>query len=230
MRGRYATERAVYAMGIVIVLVFAQLARQVDGIPEEHTVKILSPDRPDQPFNKRMRDRSEWNRLELLDLHHAQVSEPAVKAEKRIVIGTEVFRFTLPGGGSIEHSARRNAIDACGADAKADDTTGEDVHDEQDPMAAQDHRFNAKQIDTPDAIFCLSDDGQPGRTIGNRLGSKVYGEHASHDIFVDLDAKGVSDLLGDADTTELRIAVLHLDDGRDELLGRALRARLSSPA
>ena len=47
LRGRYATERAVNAMGIVIVFVFAQLARQVDGIPEEHAVKILSPDRPD---------------------------------------------------------------------------------------------------------------------------------------------------------------------------------------
>jgi hypothetical protein len=58
----------------------------------------------------------------------------------------------------------------------------------------------------------------------------VYGEHASHDIFIDLNAKGVSDLLGAADTTELRIVVLHLDDGRDELLGRAHRARLSSPA
>src|SRR6516165_11409260 len=127
--------------------------------------------------------------------------QPTVKAEKRIVIGTEVFRFALPGGGGIEHSARRHAIDACGADAKADDTTGEDVHDQQDPMAAQDDRFNTKQIDTPNAVFCLSDDSQPGRTIGIRLGSKVYGEHAPHD-FVDLDAKGVSDLLGDADTTE----------------------------
>jgi len=114
--------------------------------------------------------------------------------------------------------------------AKAGDTTGEDVHDQQHPMAAQDDRFNAKQIDTPDAVFCLNDDGQPGRTIGIRLGSRVYGEHASHDNFVDLNAKGVSDLLGDADTTELRIAVLHLDNGRDELPGWALRARLSSPA
>ena len=34
MRGRYATERAVNAVGIVIVLVFVQLARQVHGIPE----------------------------------------------------------------------------------------------------------------------------------------------------------------------------------------------------
>ena len=175
-----------------------------------------------------MRDRSEWNGLELLDLHHAQVGEPTVKAEKRIVIGTEVFWFALPGGGSIEHSARRHAIDACGADAKADDTTGEDVHDEQDPMASQDDLFNAKQIDTPDAVLRLSDQGQPGRTIGMRLGSRVYGQHAARDTFVDLDAKSVSDLLGDADTTEFRIA--DLNDGRDELLGRAFRARLSSPA
>jgi len=116
----------------------------IDGIPEEHAVKILSPDHPDWPFNKRMRDRSEWNGLEPLDLHHAQVGEPTVKAEKWIVIGTEVFRFALPGGGGNEHSARRHAIDACGADAKADDTTGEDVHNEQDPMAAQDDRFNTK--------------------------------------------------------------------------------------
>jgi hypothetical protein len=75
------------------------------------------------------------------------------------------------------------------------------------------------------AVLCLSDDRQPGRTIGIRLGSRVYSEHASHDIFVDLNAKGVSDLLGDADTTELRVAVLHLDDGGDELLGWALRGQ-----
>ena len=35
----------------------------------------------------------------------------------------------------------------------------------------------------------------------DRLGSTMFGKHAPHDIFVDLDAKGVSDLLGDADTT-----------------------------
>jgi hypothetical protein len=40
----------------------------------------------------------------------------------------------------------------------------------------------------------------------------------------------VIDLLGNADTTELWIAVLHLDDGRDELPGWAFRARLSPPA
>src|ERR1700730_200159 len=100
-------------------------------------------------------------------------------------------------------------------DAKPDDATSEDVHDQHHPMAAQKDGFNAEEIDTPDAVLRVSDECQPGRTIGTRLGSKMFGKHAPHDIFVDLGAKGVSDLLGDADTTELRIAVLHLDEGRE---------------
>src|SRR6202047_5269161 len=83
---------------------------------------------------------------------------------------------------------------------------------------------STEEIDTPEAVLRVSDECEPGRTIGTRLGSKMFGKHAAHDIFVDLDAKGVSDLLGDADTTELRIAVLHLDDGRDELRGGAFWA------
>ena len=90
-------------VGVVIVLVFVQLSRQVRGIPEEYAVKILAPDRSDQPFDKRMRDGSVRDRLDLFDLDHAQVGEPTVKAEERIMIGTEIFRFTLPGGGGIEH-------------------------------------------------------------------------------------------------------------------------------
>ena len=174
-------------------------------------------------------DRSVRNRLDLLDLRHARIGEPTAKAEERIVIGTNVFRFALPGGGGIEHATHRHAINACRGDSKADDTTGEDVHDQQDPMAAQDDRFNAEQIDTPDTIFRLSDKGQPGWTIAMRLGSSACGKYATHDILVDLDTKGMSDLVGDADTTELGIAVFHLDDSRDELLGRPFRARLSPP-
>ena len=58
----------------------------------------------------------------------------------------------------------------------------------------------------------------------------MCGKHATHDIFVNFDTKSVIDLLGDADTTELWIAALHLDDGRDELCGRAFRSGLSFPA
>src|SRR5260370_38329583 len=100
-------------MRVVIVLVFLQLARQVHGVPEKYPIKVLTPDRSDQPFDEGMRDRSVRNRLDLLDLQHAQIGEPTVKAKERIVIGTEVFRLGSPGGGAIEHAAHRHAINAC---------------------------------------------------------------------------------------------------------------------
>jgi hypothetical protein len=52
LRGRRATERAVDAIRVVIVLVFLQLARQVHGVPEKYPIKVLTP------FDERMRDRS----------------------------------------------------------------------------------------------------------------------------------------------------------------------------
>ena len=80
------------AMRVVIVPEFVQLARQVDGVPEEYAIEILAPDRSDQPFDERMRDRSVRNRLDLLDLEDAQVGEPAVEAKQRVVVGADVFR------------------------------------------------------------------------------------------------------------------------------------------
>jgi hypothetical protein len=46
--------------------------------------------------------------------------------------------------------------------------------------------------------------------------SEMPSEDAAHDVFVDLDAKCVSNLLGNSRTTEARIAVLHFEDRRDE--------------
>jgi hypothetical protein len=66
--------------------------------------------------------------------------------KERIVIGTEVFRLGSPGVGAIEHAAHRHAINACGGDAKPDDETSEDVHDQHHPMAAQKDGFNAESI------------------------------------------------------------------------------------
>ena len=43
-------------------------------------------------------------------------------------------------------------------------------------------------------------------------------EDAAHDIFVNLDAERMSHLLGNARTTESRIATLHFEDRRDEFL------------
>lgn len=58
---------------IVILLEFAKLARQVDGVPEEYPIEVLTPDSSDQPFDERMRDRSVRNRFDFLDFEEAQV-------------------------------------------------------------------------------------------------------------------------------------------------------------
>lgn len=51
-------------------------------------------------------------------------------------------------------------------------------------------------------------------------------QDAPHDILVNFDAKGIRNLLGDFQATELRIATLHLDYGGNELRGGAFGPRL----
>ena len=53
---------------VVIYFEIAQLPRQIDRIPEEQSIKILTPNRPDQSFDERMRNGDVWNRLNLIDL------------------------------------------------------------------------------------------------------------------------------------------------------------------
>src|ERR1700686_3349014 len=91
-------------------------------------------------------------------------------------------------------------------------------------MAAQEYRFAAKQIDAPQAVLHMPDKAQPGRTIGSCFGSIVFREHPAADVFVDIDAKGVRNLLRDAGTANTGIAALELDDRVDEFLRWPFRA------
>ena len=136
MRRRGATERTVDTMRVVIIPEFAQLAHQVDGVPEEGQIKVLTPNSSDQPFDKRMGNRSVRDRLDLLDPEHPQVGAPAVESEQRIVVGRGVPRQALAGARAIEHPAYGDAIDAGGCDAEADDPASENIHDQHHPMAA----------------------------------------------------------------------------------------------
>ena len=54
-------------------------------------------------------------------------------------------------------------------------------------------------------------------------------EHARYDIFVEHDAKGVRDPLGDAQVAEARIALLQRDDGGDEFRRGPFGAGLGAP-
>src|SRR5438094_2216033 len=64
----------------------------------------------------------------------------------------------------------------------------------------------------------MSDKAQPGRTICSCFGSIVFREHPADDVFVDIDTKGVRNLLGDARTANTRIAAFELYDRVDEFL------------
>src|SRR5436305_8152934 len=74
------------------------------------------------------------------------------------------------------------------------------------------------RIDAPQAVLHMPDKAQPGRTIGSCLGPIVFREHPADDVFVDIDAKGVRNLLCDAGTANTGIAAFELDDRVDEFL------------
>jgi hypothetical protein len=89
-------------------------------------------------------------------------------------------------------------------------------------------RALAKQIDAPQAVLHMPDKAQPGRTIGSCLGAVVFREHPADDVFVDLDAKYMRNLLCDAGTTNTGIAgMLVLLSRRHQLV--ALAARYALP-
>src|SRR5882672_9450800 len=183
----------------------------------------------DQSFDERMRNGRVRNRLDLLDLEYAQVGEPAVESKQRIVVGTQVLRRRLAGNGVIEHPTYGYAVNVSGFDTEADDATCEHVHHDHDPVTPQEYGFASEQVDAPEAILDLPDKCKPGRAVSSGVTRPVVlREHAADNILVNLDAEGMSDLLRDADTAELGIAALRLDDCRNKLGGWTSRARLSS--
>jgi hypothetical protein len=85
-------------MGVVIARECVQLSRQVRGVPEEHLIEVLAPDRSDKPFDERMRHGSIRNRLDLVDLEDGQVGEPAVEAELWVMISSSYRRRHAASG------------------------------------------------------------------------------------------------------------------------------------
>src|SRR6266550_4628237 len=135
------------------------------------------------------------------------------------MVGTQVPRKRLSGNDLVEHPANRGATGISALNAKANDPACEHVHHHHDPVAAQEYRFAAKQIDAPQTVLHMPDKAQPGRTIGSRFGSIVFRQHPADNVFVDIDAESVRNLLCDAGTANTGVAAFELDD-RVEFLPR----------
>lgn len=96
-------------------------------------------------------------------------------------------------------------------------------------MGLQNDGLAAKEIDAPQTVFRMAQEGKPGRPtgIGGRL--VVGGERAAHHIFVDFDIKDGRELLGNARTAIVGIPTFHLDDGLNELWRGTLGTGFPAP-
>jgi hypothetical protein len=213
-------ERAVDARLIVVASESGELALKIQSVPEPEVVQILSPDGADQPFNERMRAGHEGYGLDLVNFEYPQVRSAAMESEQRIVVRTQMLRERLSRSGLVKHATDRHAIDVSRLDANADDPAREQIHDDHDPVALEHNRFTSEQIDAPQAVLHVVDEREPGGVLISGGRSELPSEDAAHDIFVNLDAKRVSNLPGNARTPESRIAALHFENRRDEFLRR----------
>jgi len=78
---RAATERLVNAIVVVIGSELFQLSLEVNCVPDEHVIKKLPSNRPDQPFYEWMGHGYVRNRLDLFDLEYTQVGEPTMETK-----------------------------------------------------------------------------------------------------------------------------------------------------
>ena len=100
---------------------------------------------------------------------------------------------------------------------KANDSAAELIHDHHHPMSPENQRLAAKQIEAPQAVLRMPEEGQPGWARARRtaIGPIVFREHAADDILIDLQSKGERELLSDPPAAEARISGFHLDDGSE---------------
>lgn len=207
-----------------------ELVLEVRGRPKEGAIQKFPPDGADQSFDKGMGERDIRYGFYFVDVEDAKIGLPLTKLKQGIMVGTEVHGLVgLSPDGAVEHPAKCGTIDDAGMDAEADDATGELIHEDEDPMGAQGGRFAPEQVNTPEAVLHVSEEGQPGRTGGMVFRSIVVDEDPSNGVFVDGNAESEGDLLSDAGTPPGRVAELHLEDGLNNFLTGSFWTR-SAPA
>ena len=206
-----------------------QLVFEIRTRPEQRAIQTLPPYRSDQPLHKRMGQRNVGDGLDFGHLQDAQIGLPLVEPIKRIMVGAEVFRHrAVPSKGSVEHPAECDTIDRSSLDAESNDPARVLIHDDENPVGPQRRRFAPEQVQTPETVLQVSNQGQPGGTASLRFQSIVAGEDAPNNVFIDLNAERQGDLLRDSRTPPGWIALLHLDHGFNQFVAGSLWSGLNS--
>jgi hypothetical protein len=126
--------------------------------------------------------------LDFCHLQYPQIGLPLVEPIERIIVGAKVLRHpALPSHGAIEHPAECDTIDRARMDAEPNDAARKLIHDHQHPVRPQCGRLAPEQIHTPETVFHVAQESQPGGTTGVLSRQVVMGENPSNHVFVDFD-------------------------------------------
>jgi len=134
---------------VVEFLKTKQLPLQITSIPKGHEVEVLSPDRPDKPFHKRVRNRQVGHRLYFGYGKYSKISLPPMEPEQRVIIAADVSRRASTTDRLVEHSAQRWSVDIPNLYAEANDSPAKLIHDNHNPVGLEDQRFTSKKIHAP---------------------------------------------------------------------------------
>jgi hypothetical protein len=134
-----------------------QFGLQVASIPKRYEIEILSPDCPDEPFHKRVRNRYVGHGLHLCYREYSKIGLPPMESEQGIIITTDISRRSGSTDRMVEHPAQRWSIDGTGLYAESNNSARELIHDDEHPMALQNEGFATEQIDAPQAIFEMTE-------------------------------------------------------------------------
>lgn len=93
-------------------------------------------------------------------------------------------------GGLMKEAAQRAPIHRRSrVDAEPDNSTRALIHHDEDPMGLESKGLTPKEIDTPQAIFCLPYEGQLGGPI-IPFWAKVRHKDSPDDVFIERQCKG----------------------------------------
>ena len=133
----------------------------------------------------------------------------------------------MASNGVVEHSAKGDTVDRAGLQAKPNDPTSVLIHDDQYPVSPQHCRFAAKEIHAPETVLHVSEESQPGRPTGVRLGLVMSGQDTPNDVFIDGEAERQSNLLSDSRAALGGIALLGGENRVNEFFAGTLGTGLA---
>ena len=152
------------SMTVIEPLEIKELRLQISRSPEEGAVQTFAPNGANQAFNEGVRERHVRHRLDFLHVEDPQIRLPLVESIQRIMVRAQISGPALTSRRAIEHPAQPHAIHDTAMHAKAHDAARALVHHDEHPVCAQDGRFAAKQIETPQTVLRVTEDCEPGRT------------------------------------------------------------------